>query len=78
MIAILYVGILIYLMYHFAPIVLKWLLIALAFPFMPFLMLRDEEWKKEYPIGSKLVLATSIIFWIVMLSITLLVIFVVK
>ena len=64
-----------YLLFCLLKFFIKAIPVISVFPILPFLLYRDEEWRKEYPIGSKLVVVAWSVLYAVLLFISLLFIF---
>ena len=58
-----------YLLFCLLKFFIKATPVILVFPVLPFLLYSDEEWRKEYPISSKIV----VVLWGVLYAIILLI-----
>ena len=58
-----------YLLFCLLKFFIKAIPVILVFPVLPFLLYSDEEWRKEYPISSKIV----VVLWGVLYAIILLI-----
>ena len=62
-----------YLLFCLLKFFIKAIPVILVFPVLPFLLYSDEEWRKEYPIISKII----VILWGALYAIILLVLLIV-
>lgn len=66
---LLWVILVFYLLFCLLKFFIKAIPVILVFPVLPFLLYSDEEWRKEYPISSKIV----VVLWGALYAIILLI-----